>query len=107
MYIKYNYIYDIQTCRLCIFPSLLINNILYIKLAIFLCTLCDQEFYRKRMWIFGLNGKSGFSARSTAEQVTKGVDGTGLVAIVTGIFDLAFAFSWIVLKNCYDLPLTP
>ncbi|KAL1834800.1 hypothetical protein ACET3Z_004451 [Daucus carota] len=36
------------------------------------------------MWIFGLNGKSGFSARSTAEQVTKGVDGTGLVAIVTG-----------------------
>lgn len=36
------------------------------------------------MWIFGLKGKSGFSARSTAEQVTKGVDGTGLVAIVTG-----------------------
>ncbi|KAL8114606.1 hypothetical protein AgCh_021459 [Apium graveolens] len=36
------------------------------------------------MWICGLNGKSGFSARSTAEQVTKGVDGKGLVAIVTG-----------------------
>ncbi|WOG85825.1 hypothetical protein DCAR_0105018 [Daucus carota subsp. sativus] len=36
------------------------------------------------MWIFGLNGNFGFSARSTAEQVTKGVDGTGLVAIVTG-----------------------
>jgi len=36
------------------------------------------------MWIFGFNGKSGFSARATAEQVTKGVDGTGLVAIVTG-----------------------
>lgn len=36
------------------------------------------------MWILGLNGKSGFSARSTAEQVTKGVDGKGLVAIVTG-----------------------
>ena len=38
------------------------------------------------MWIFGLNSNSGFSARSTAEQVTKGVDGTGLVAIVTGNF---------------------
>lgn len=38
------------------------------------------------MWIFGLTGKSGFSARNTAEQVTKGVDGTGLVAIVTGMF---------------------
>jgi len=36
------------------------------------------------MWILGLKGKSGYSARSTAEQVTKGVDGTGLVAIVTG-----------------------
>lgn len=36
------------------------------------------------MWIFGFNGESGFSARSTAEQVTNGVDGTGLVAIVTG-----------------------
>jgi WW domain-containing oxidoreductase len=36
------------------------------------------------MWIFGFNGKSGFSARSTAEQVTKGIDGTGLTAIVTG-----------------------
>ena len=45
------------------------------------------------MWIFGLNGKSGFSARSTAEQVTKGVDGTGLVAIVTGIS--AFLVSWV------------
>ncbi|KAL6558718.1 Short-chain dehydrogenase TIC 32, chloroplastic [Orobanche minor] len=36
------------------------------------------------MWIFGIKGKSGFSGNSTAEQVTKGVDGTGLVAIVTG-----------------------
>lgn len=36
------------------------------------------------MWICGLTGKSGFSARSTAEKVTKGVDGKGLVAIVTG-----------------------
>ncbi|KAM7525770.1 hypothetical protein LguiA_015672 [Lonicera macranthoides] len=36
------------------------------------------------MWIFGRKGASGFSACSTAEQVTHGVDGTGLTAIVTG-----------------------
>ncbi|XP_050227865.1 short-chain dehydrogenase TIC 32, chloroplastic-like [Mercurialis annua] len=36
------------------------------------------------MWIFGWKGPSGFSATSTAEQVTQGVDGTGLTAIVTG-----------------------
>ncbi|WOG85827.1 hypothetical protein DCAR_0105020 [Daucus carota subsp. sativus] len=36
------------------------------------------------MWIFGRTGESGFSARSTAEQVTHGLDGTGLTAIVTG-----------------------
>jgi len=29
-------------------------------------------------------GKSGFAASSTAEDVTKGIDGTGLTAIVTG-----------------------
>lgn len=37
------------------------------------------------MWLLGFNGPSGFSARSTAEQVTKGIDGTGLTAIVTGL----------------------
>ncbi|XP_030502164.2 short-chain dehydrogenase TIC 32, chloroplastic [Cannabis sativa] len=36
------------------------------------------------MWIFGVKGPSGFSARSTAEEVTRGIDGTGLTAIVTG-----------------------
>ncbi|KAF4355184.1 hypothetical protein CsatB_025925 [Cannabis sativa] len=36
------------------------------------------------MWIFGWKGPSGFSARSTAEEVTQGIDGTGLTAIVTG-----------------------
>ncbi|CAI0476193.1 unnamed protein product [Linum tenue] len=36
------------------------------------------------MWVFGWTGESGFSARSTAEQVTAGIDGTGLTAIVTG-----------------------
>jgi NAD(P)-dependent dehydrogenase (short-subunit alcohol dehydrogenase family) len=36
------------------------------------------------MWFFGSKGASGFSSRSTAEEVTHGVDGTGLTAIVTG-----------------------
>ncbi|CAM8968855.1 unnamed protein product [Rhodiola kirilowii] len=36
------------------------------------------------MWIFGRKGPSGFSASSTAEEVTQGIDGAGLTAIVTG-----------------------
>ncbi|XP_028767455.1 short-chain dehydrogenase TIC 32, chloroplastic isoform X2 [Neltuma alba] len=36
------------------------------------------------MWMFGCRGPSGFSATSTAEQVTEGIDGNGLTAIVTG-----------------------
>lgn len=36
------------------------------------------------MWFLGWKGPSGFSASSTAEQVTQGIDGTGLTAIVTG-----------------------
>ncbi|CAH8275614.1 unnamed protein product [Arabidopsis lyrata] len=36
------------------------------------------------MWFSGSKGASGFSSRSTAEEVTHGVDGTGLTAIVTG-----------------------
>ncbi|KAI9075126.1 hypothetical protein K1719_042857 [Acacia pycnantha] len=36
------------------------------------------------MWMLGWNGPSGFSASSTAEQVTEGIDGNGLTAIVTG-----------------------
>ncbi|KAK1409036.1 hypothetical protein QVD17_41295 [Tagetes erecta] len=35
-------------------------------------------------WISIFTGKSGFAASSTAEDVTKGVDGTGLTAVVTG-----------------------
>ncbi|KAK9053138.1 hypothetical protein SSX86_029768 [Deinandra increscens subsp. villosa] len=35
-------------------------------------------------WHSICTGKSGFSAASTAEDVTKGIDGTGLTAIVTG-----------------------
>ncbi|KFK28923.1 hypothetical protein AALP_AA7G065700 [Arabis alpina] len=36
------------------------------------------------MWCFGSKRASGFSSRSTAEEATHGVDGTGLTAIVTG-----------------------
>ncbi|XP_010422095.1 PREDICTED: short-chain dehydrogenase TIC 32, chloroplastic-like isoform X2 [Camelina sativa] len=36
------------------------------------------------MWPFWWKGASGFSARSTAEEVTHGIDGTGLTAVVTG-----------------------
>lgn len=36
------------------------------------------------VWVLGCKGESGFSASSTAEEVTAGIDGTGLTAIVTG-----------------------
>ncbi|KAG8381306.1 hypothetical protein BUALT_Bualt06G0108700 [Buddleja alternifolia] len=36
------------------------------------------------MWLFSRKGDSGFSATSTAEEVTEGIDGSGLTAIVTG-----------------------
>ncbi|KAL1565548.1 Short-chain dehydrogenase TIC 32, chloroplastic [Salvia divinorum] len=36
------------------------------------------------MWLFMGNGPSGFSSSSTAEEVTKGIDASGLTAIVTG-----------------------
>lgn len=48
---------------------------------------CDTR-QRKRlirnMWPFSKKGVSGFSWNSTAEQVTHGIDATGLTAIVTG-----------------------
>ncbi|KAG6390206.1 hypothetical protein SASPL_151688 [Salvia splendens] len=39
---------------------------------------------RKKMWFFSNKGPFGFYATSTAEQVTQGIDGSGLSAIVTG-----------------------
>ncbi|EEF49083.1 short-chain dehydrogenase TIC 32, chloroplastic isoform X2 [Ricinus communis] len=36
------------------------------------------------MWLFSKKSPSGFSSSSTAEQVTQGIDGSGLTAIVTG-----------------------
>lgn len=49
------------------------------------------------MWIFGRKGASGFSASSTAEEVTQGIDGTGLTAIVTGPL-----FLLLILYFCLD-----
>jgi WW domain-containing oxidoreductase len=43
------------------------------------------------MWFFGWKGPSGFSASSRAEEVTQGIDGTGLTAIVTGFTFLFLA----------------
>lgn len=37
-------------------------------------------------WLIAFKGRSGFSASNTAEDVTKGIDGHGLTAIVTGFF---------------------
>ncbi|RDX72512.1 Short-chain dehydrogenase TIC 32, chloroplastic, partial [Mucuna pruriens] len=42
------------------------------------------ERENQRMWPFSRKGGSGFSSSSTAEDVTHGIDGTGLTAIVTG-----------------------
>lgn len=36
------------------------------------------------MWRLSSKGASGFSSSSTAEEVTQGIDGSGLTAIVTG-----------------------
>ncbi|PIN25071.1 Dehydrogenases with different specificities (related to short-chain alcohol dehydrogenases) [Handroanthus impetiginosus] len=36
------------------------------------------------MWVFSRKGPLSFSATSTAEQVTEGIDGSGVTAIVTG-----------------------
>jgi len=35
-------------------------------------------------WPFWRKGGSAFSSSSTADEVTEGIDGTGLTAIVTG-----------------------
>ena len=36
------------------------------------------------MWFFQKKGESGFGGYSTAEDVTQGIDGSGLTTIVTG-----------------------
>jgi len=52
------------------------------------------------MWFIGWKGPSGFSASSTAQQVTHGIDGTSLTAIITGSFFLSFQF---FLNDFFDL----
>lgn len=44
----------------------------------------EEEEASDRMWPFNRKGPSGFSSSSTAEEVSQGIDGTGLTAIVTG-----------------------
>lgn len=55
------------------------------------------------MWIFGTKGASGFSARSTAEEVTEGIDGAGLTAIVTGMNILYGSPSFLIINflSCF------
>jgi len=43
------------------------------------------------MWPFSKKGVSGFSGSSTAEQVTHGIDATGLTAIVTGLSSITLS----------------
>lgn len=51
------------------------------------------------MWFLGWKGPSGFSASSTADQVTHGIDGTSLTAIVTGFFSYYYLFVFLVHEN--------
>nr|ACJ84341.1 unknown [Medicago truncatula] len=69
------------------------------------------------MWFICWKGPSGFSASSTAQQVTHGIDGTSLTAIITGASSglglettriLAFRGVHVVMavrnvKNCIDI----
>ena len=47
------------------------------------------------MWLFSRKGASGFSGSSTAEEVTQGIDGTGLTAIVTGHISSGLFFCFV------------
>ncbi|RRT73515.1 hypothetical protein BHE74_00009439, partial [Ensete ventricosum] len=53
------------------------------------------------MWPFHGRGPSGFSSSSTAEEVTEGLDGSGLTAIVTGapLYYCYFAYGQSKLAN--------
>ena len=50
---------------------------------------------KRRMWLFSRKGASGFSGSSTAEEVTQGIDGTGLTAIVTGHISSGLFFGFV------------
>jgi len=53
-------------------------------------------------WLFGRKNGSGFSSSSTAEQVTEGIDGSNLTAIVTG--SSVFSFFSCSFSQFRDLP---
>ncbi|KAB5564515.1 hypothetical protein DKX38_004569 [Salix brachista] len=54
------------------------------KLWDFSLSLTNPNSEPANMGFFGKKGSSGFSSSSTAEEVTEGIDGNGLTAIVTG-----------------------
>ncbi|GJX67756.1 hypothetical protein Tco_0303483 [Tanacetum coccineum] len=44
-------------------------------------------------WLIAFKEKSGYSAKNIAEDVTKGIDGYGLTAIITGVFVFVIYFT--------------
>lgn len=59
------------------------------------------------MWFFWGNGPSGFSSSSTAEEVTEGIDASGLTAIVTGSKFSTFLILNQIKNTRYDLDRLP
>lgn len=55
-----------------------------LKRAAILVTNPRKIKFHQDMWLFRSKGPSGFSSSSTAEEVTAGIDGSALTAIVTG-----------------------
>ncbi|KAJ0716490.1 putative very-long-chain 3-oxoacyl-CoA reductase [Helianthus annuus] len=49
--------------------------------------------------LIACKGKSGFSAKNTAEDVTEGIDGHGLTAIITVFF--FFLISYVFISSIY------
>ena len=58
-------------------------------------------FVERSMWLFRRESPTWFSASSTAEEVTEGIDGSDLTAIVADqiIYHLSFFFLIILRKN--------
>ena len=56
------------------------------------------------MWWFYRKGPSGFSGASTAEEVTAGVDGRGLVAVITGKYFRSASVTLKLFHSASSLP---
>ncbi|KVH90089.1 Glucose/ribitol dehydrogenase, partial [Cynara cardunculus var. scolymus] len=70
--------------RYYLYPDLIILILVLIRFRIKFKQQ-SKGLIRIMTWLFSLfNGASGFSGNSKAEEVTNGIDGTGLTAIVTG-----------------------